>query len=250
MDADVLALLTAVSAATAALSAVVGMAGGIALLAVMLLFLEPLVAIPLHGVVQLVANGSRSAAQRRHVAWHVVPRFAALLLPAAFAGLALARALPPEATRLAIGCFVLVATWRPAWLRVGPEHGDPLRMLVPAGAAVGFLSTTLGATGPLMAPFFLHLGLSRRALVGTKAICQTLQHLAKLLVFGVAGFAYGEWIGPLALLSAAGVAGTWAGTRILDRVDETTFRRLYVGVLTLIALRLVVGEAAALLGRG
>ena len=46
--------------ATSILSAVVGMAGGITLLAVMLLFLEPLAAIPLHGVIQLVSNSSRA----------------------------------------------------------------------------------------------------------------------------------------------------------------------------------------------
>lgn len=242
-----LALLVLAAVATAALSAVVGMAGGITLLAVMLLYLEPLVAIPLHGVVQLVSNGSRSVVQRRHLAWPVVARFAAPLLPCAFAGLALARALPPEAVRLAIGVFVLVATWRPGWIRIGARADDPMRAMVTAGAATGFLSTTVGATGPLVAPFFLHLRLGRQALVGTKAMCQTLQHLAKIAVFGAVGFAFHEWLGPLAALCAAVMLGTWGGSRLLDRVDETTFRFLYVGVLTLIALRLIIAEAVALL---
>ena len=59
-------LLVLVAVATSALSAVVGMAGGITLLAIMLLYMEPLVAIPLHAVVQLVSNGSRSLIHRRH----------------------------------------------------------------------------------------------------------------------------------------------------------------------------------------
>ena len=63
MDPLQLSILCLAALATSMLSAVVGMAGGITLLSVMLLFMEPLVAIPLHGVVQLVSNGSRTVIQ-------------------------------------------------------------------------------------------------------------------------------------------------------------------------------------------
>ena len=75
-------LLAAAAFLTAILSAIVGMAGGITLLSVMLLNLEPLVAIPLHGAVQLVSNGSRAWIQRSHIEWSIAGRFARLLLPA------------------------------------------------------------------------------------------------------------------------------------------------------------------------
>ena len=74
---------------TAILSAVVGMAGGMTLLAVMLQVLDPLVVLPLHGAVQLVSNASRTWVQRRHVEWAIAGRFAILLLPAGGLGLVL-----------------------------------------------------------------------------------------------------------------------------------------------------------------
>jgi uncharacterized membrane protein YfcA len=242
-----LALLSAVAFATSILSAIVGMAGGLVLLSVMLLYLDPLVAIPLHGVVQLVANGSRAWVQRRHVDRGIALRYGALLLPMGFAGLALARRIPPDGTRLAIGAFALMATWVPGWLMLGahPEAVDRNRRFVLLGGVVGFLNTTLGATGPLIAPFFLNLGLGRQALVGTKAVCQLLGHLAKALVFGAAGFAYWQWAGPLALLCATGVIGTAVGSRILDRVDERRFVILYKTVLTATALKLVFDAVTA-----
>lgn len=250
LDGEALGVLIPAALATAALSAVVGMAGGITLLAVMLLYLEPLVAIPLHGAVQLVSNSTRTAVQRRHVEWPLLARFGLLLLPCAFAGLLLAQSMPAGLTRLLIGVFVLVATWVPAALTFGahPERIDPRRRMVLVGGGVGFLSTTIGATGPLMAPFFLDLGLSRQGLVGTKAACQSLQHLAKIAVFGVAGFAFADWLLPLALLAAAVVAGTWLGSRVLEHVSEQAFNWLYRGALTLIALRLVVVELRLLVG--
>jgi len=242
-----LAVLGLAAFVTAILSAVVGMAGGIVLLAVMLLYLPPLVAIPLHGVVQLVSNSARTTAQRSHVDTGVVWRFGLLLLPASFAGLGLAQSLSPDVARFLIGVFVLLATWLPGALRLDTGARTGRAHMIPLGAAVGFLSPTIGATGPLQAPFFLHLGLDRRGLVGSKAACQALQHLAKIAVFGVAGFAFAPWLPLLALLCLAVVAGTWVGTQLLEHVSERGFVLLYRGVLTLIALRLLTESALALL---
>ncbi len=245
-----LTILAGAAFLTSILSAIVGMAGGITLLAVMLLFLEPLAAIPLHGVVQLVSNGSRAWIQRLHVNRAIVLRYALPLLPMGFLGLLLAEALPPTATRALIGVFVLVATWVPGALLLGthPERAEPNRRFLLLGSVVGVLNMAIGATGPLIAPFFLNLGLGRQALVGTKAACQALGHLAKIAVFGVAGFAFAGHAALLLLLCAAVVLGTWVGSRLLDRVSEAAFVRLYKAVLTLIALRLVVWEGLALAG--
>jgi uncharacterized membrane protein YfcA len=201
-----LGILTAVALATSILSAIVGMAGGI------------------------------------------VARYALPLLPMGFAGLAVLRAMSPEVARGLIGVFVLLATWAPAWLLLGthPERIDRGRRFFVLGTLTGAINVTIGAVGPLIAPFFLNLGLPRQGIIGTKAACQTLGHVAKLAVFGVTGFAFLQFAGPLALLAAAVVLGTWIGSRILGRVSETSFTWLYKGVLTLVALRLVVVDGLGL----
>lgn len=252
METSVLAILVCVSFATAVLSAILGMAGGMVLLSVMLLFMDPLEAIPLHGVIQLVSNASRGVFQREHVDTGIVWRYALPLLPMGFAGLLLAQSLSPAVTRALIGAFVLLATWAPAVLLLGahPERADRNRRFVALGAAVGLLNVTVGATGPLIAPFFLNLGLTRHQIIGTKAACQTLGHLAKLVVFGAAGFAFMAFALPLALLCAVGIAGTWLGSRILGRVSELWFTRLYKTALTLIALHLLVFEGLARIAAG
>lgn len=250
MDPATLGWLGLTALATSVLSAIVGMAGGIVLLGVMLLFLEPLVVIPLHGAVQLVSNGSRTWLQRAHVDWGIVARYALLLLPGGIAGFALLRALPPDAARATIGVFVLIATWAPGALLLGmhPERVAAGPRFVVLGGVAGLLNTSFGAIGPLIAPFFLNLGLDRRQVIGTKAACQTLGHTMKLVIFGFAGFAFLDFAGPLALLCAAVVVGTWLGTKILGRVSEQAFVRLYKVVLSAVALRLVLWDGAAALG--
>jgi len=246
-DPSAAAVLALAAFATATLSAVAGMAGGMTLLAVMLLFLEPLVALPLHGAVQLVSNASRAGFQRRHVAWGVVGRFALLLLPAGFAGLAVARALPPSALRAGIGLFVLAATWLPRRPPERPRRPGRWRF-VGLGGAAGFLGVIVGATGPLLGPFFLDLGLSRFAVVGTLAACQTAGHAAKLAVFGLGGFAFGAWLPLLALLAGCTVAGTALGTRLLGRLPERAFGVLLRTALTAVAGALILREAWAIGG--
>ncbi len=226
------------------LSGVIGLAGGTALLAVMLLFLEPLVAIPLHAVVQLFSNGSRTWIQRRHVRWDFCALFSALLLPAGYLGLAAAQALPVSLARLWIGAFVLAVTWIPArvWLRLGraSEGTPPRKRLLVLGGAVGFLGPSVGATGPLLAPFFLHLGLPRQVVIGTQAACQIATHGSKILLFGWAGFAFAAHAQLLLVLCVAVIAGTWVGSHLLDRMSERGFLWLYRAVLTALSLRLIV----------
>ncbi len=250
IGAGELAILAGTALATAMLSAIVGMAGGITLLAVMLLFMPPLVVIPLHGAVQLVSNGSRTFIQRRHLRWDVIWRYGVLLLPMGFAGLALAQRIPPDAAKALIGAFVLFATWAPGLMLLGthPQDANPRRRFFVLGGVVGVVNMTVGATGPLIAPFFLNMGLTRFQLIGTKAACQTAGHLAKIAIFGLTGFAFGGYALPLAALAAVTVVGSWVGSRILDRVDEALFVRLYKTVLTVIAVRLVVWDGLDVLG--
>jgi uncharacterized membrane protein YfcA len=113
---------------------------------------------------------------------------------------------------------------------------------------VGLINMTIGAAGPLIAPFFLKIGLSRQAMIGTKAACQAVGHLVKIAIFGIAGFVFAEYAVPLVLLSVSVIAGTWIGSQVLESVNERWFTRLYQGVLTLVALRLVVWEGLAWLG--
>lgn len=239
---EVLALLALAAFLTSVLSAVVGMAGGITLLGVMLLFLDPLQAIPIHGVIQLASNSTRAIVQRAHIQRSLLVRYAIPLFPMGFVGLVLAEQLPPDGSKAMIGVFVLLATWSPKLLLLGqhPEAIDPNRRFFVLGAVVGVVNMAIGATGPLIAPFFLNLGLTRFALIGTKAACQSAGHLAKIAVFGIAGFAFEDYWLVIATMLPMVVIGTQVGSRLLHRVDERAFTLLYKGVLTLVALRLVV----------
>jgi uncharacterized membrane protein YfcA len=232
-------VLFGVAIVTSIISGILGMAGGMLLLVVLLVRLEPVVAIPIHGVVQLVSNGSRAWFLRRSVRWSVVARFAWPLLPAGALGIWVARTIPPAVGQIGIGVFVLLAFWAPSVIAVLARPARAERALPFGGALVGFFSIVVGATGPLLGPFILTLGLGPEGSVATMAACQIFQHGSKVLLFGVTGFSVASYVVPTLALCLAAVIGTAIGTRLLGDVPERTFQRVVRWVLTLLSLQLI-----------
>jgi uncharacterized membrane protein YfcA len=232
------AVLILATAATAALSAVVGMGGGMTLLAVMTLLLPAADVVPLHGVVQLFSNGTRTLLMLRHVHLKI---FSIYLLPA-LAGVLLGAGIYTAGElswfRPAVGAFVLL--WL-ATLRFEPRLGRlPLWTFAPLGLFVGLFASLLGATGPLIAPFFLREDLSPEEVIGTKAAVQIVTHFAKIPAFLALGYDYEAALPVLLPLLAAAILGTVAGRRVLAGLPQDVFRRLFYAVLAVIGVRLLL----------
>lgn len=226
--------LGGVAVLTSVVSGVMGMAGGMLLLAVMLLRLEPTVAIPVHGVVQVVSNASRAFFLRKQVRWDAVWRFSWPLLPGGALGIGLLAYVPPSGSRIAIGAFVLLATWFKSFFSIA--KGEAARRALPVGGVlVGLFSTLVGATGPLLGPFILALELGAQSTIATMAACQILQHTSKVLLFGARGFDVFAYALPCAVLCLCAIAGSAIGTRLLDRIPEKQFKLLVKLVLTVLA---------------
>ena len=77
-------------------------------------------------------------------------------------------------------------------------------------------------------------------MVATFAMAQTFGHLAKIVLFAGDGFAYGNQLSLMVVGAASVVAGTWFGTRVLKRLSEVFFGRLFRIALTVITLRVLL----------
>ncbi len=226
--------------ATSILSAVAGLGGGIILLAVIAQFFAPITAIPIHGAVQFVSNGSRAVLIRQVINWKAVGWSSVLLFPASMAGVIVATSIPENLTRLLIGLFVLVVTWRPSLLKWRSADRLPDRALIGVGAVSGFLNSTVGASGPVTSPFFKAVTASHVAFVATAAAAQVLAHTAKVAAFVLDGFDIAEHWAVIGVGWVGVVAGSWIGTQLLGKVGETHLDRVFRTVLTLLAARLIL----------
>jgi len=228
-------LLIAVSFITSALTAAVGLGGGIALIAAMATVMPTTALVPVHGVVQIGSNAGRALVQIRHVDWSILAWFAAGAICGAALGGSIAINLPPAFLRLGIACFVLWTVWGRT-----PRLEQARK---PAMAAAGFVATLLsmffGAAGPIGASVLSTLGLTRHGFVANQAATALLMHLLKIIAFGLLGFAFAPWAGLIALMIASGFLGTLAGSRLLGRMNEATFKKGFKLVMTLLALNLL-----------
>ncbi len=234
---------------TATLSGIFGMAGGMVLMAFLVIAFPVGAAMMLHGVTQAVSNGYRAVINRRDIVWPIV----ATNMVGAAAALALfllVSFVPDEATvLLVLGAIPFVAFAIPASWGLDVTK----RMVsVASGFVVTALTLTAGVAGPILDVFFVRSPLTRHQIVATKAVTQTLQHLTKLLYFGAlaahllpeAGLAWWVYVmvAPLAML------GTTLGKMALDRMNDGQFKSWSRYILFVLGAILIVRGLTLLLG--
>jgi uncharacterized protein len=229
------ALFIAASFFTSALTAAIGIGGGVALLALMGTALPVASLIPIHGLVQLGSNSGRAWHQRIHVVSIVLFPFAAGALIGAAAGALVTLQLPDAPMKLALGVFVLAVTW----LKVPPLTRLGKAGTAAAGLAVAFVSMLFGASGPLIAAFFEKSLPGRLEMVATGGAAMIIVHGLKVLAFALADFAFAPWLPLIAAMIISGYFGTLLGTKLLHRIPEARFRLGFKLVLSALALELV-----------
>lgn len=226
--------------ATSILSGVIGMAGGIILMAVLVSVQSVAAAMIIHGTVQATANGSRAIFLRQHIVWRILPGYliGAALALASFISVALVP--DPAVILLTIGAF----PWLARALR--SLHGLDITQgatSVVCGVLVTAAQLFAGASGPVLDVFYLNARLNRHQIIASKAVTQTLGHLLKLIYYGlIIGVAESipGWFLAVAVVTA--VLGTRVGTLLLRHIDDTQFRRVSGWViLALGALCMVQG---------
>lgn len=239
-------LVVTVLAASAAafglalLSAVAGFGGGVLLLPVFTVLFGLRVAVPMLTLTQLSSNGSRVWLNRRDLRWPLIGWFALGAVPCAVIGGLLLTHAPLVPLKRVLGVFLVgVVIWR----RVQHQPREPSEpAFVAVGAASGLGSALLGSVGPLTAPFFLAVGLTRAAYIGTEAASALTMHLTKIATYGVGDLLTNQVLLYGATLTPATLLGAWAGKKILGRISDGVFVLLVetgllaAGVLFLIGL--------------
>ncbi len=182
-----LSLIAVTVLATSFVSGIFGMAGGLILLGVLLVFMDVAPAMVLFGVIQTASNGWRSALWLRHVNWGIVWRYlvGSTLM---FLVLRLVAVLPSKATLyIGLGLIPFAADLLPR--KLTPDITRPGAPYI-CGAFIIMLQLLAGAAGHILDIFFQKSQLDRKTIVGTKAVTQVSGHLYRILYFGSFEFAF------------------------------------------------------------
>ena len=228
-------LLGLASFLTGGLTAVVGVGGGVALLAVMASLLPGPAIIPLHGFAQAYANSVRAGLNHRHIQWPVVSAFmVGMVLGTILAGFLVVN-LPPSVIKIGLGVFVVIQTTGllPASLFVKPGQ----RLL--SSISIGVMSMFFGAPGPLVAAAIHQMGVEKQGYNGTHAMVMVVRHGSKLVTFLLLGFAYMAYLDAIIAIVIGSTLGTLIGQQLMTRLSPNIFRKGLTIVLVLIGVQLV-----------
>lgn len=233
---------------TSSISAVLGMGGGIILLGIMAILIpEGYIVIALHGIIQLFSNFTRALVFRNYLHINLIKEF----LFGAIIGLTLsgiiiylliqgfevhsAKELKVDFLKPLIGIFII-------WYLYfkGPKKKKNVNTFIKVGLISGFSTVFIGATGPLIAPFFINNKFTKEHIIANKAACQVISHSGKIPLFiyffNMNYFAEVNTLGPLIL---AVFIGTNLGKYILKFIPEALFMKMFKALLTIISIRLI-----------
>jgi len=232
MSAVLMIALAACMVATAFLSGIFGMAGGMILIGVLMAVMPVPEAMALHAVTQMASNGWRAMLWWRYVRpWAAASFLAGSFL--ALVGWSLFQYVPDKAVAM------LLLGAMPFAVRVLPVRFKPDAERVDHGLIYGAICMSAmlltGVVGPLIDTFFLGGKLDRREIVATKAFCQIAGHTAKLFYF-TAFAAQAAIDGTMMIVAiACSIVGTTVARRFLEAMSDTQYRTWTWHIITAVS---------------
>ena len=220
---------------TAMISGAFGLGGGVMLISLIAFLLPPLAIVPVHGVIQMVANLSRASMMWRNINFTWMMPFVIGTVIGAVIGGQIVFGIPKYLLQGIIGVFILYSLWGPAMKAFNSSWITSAGI----GGCASFATMFVGGTGSLIAPFIRATTNERRMTVATQAVFMSWQHGIKILTFGVLGFAFSTYTSLIVIMLVFTVLGSWSGKTILMWMPEKVFRKAFNVVLTLLALNLL-----------
>src|SRR6202165_5418408 len=219
--------------ATAFLSGLFGMAGGLILIGVLLTILPLPSAMVLHAITQMASNGWRAFLWRSHIRWRPVAIYL-IGCAVALAAWSITRYVPDKPVALLLlGVTPFMARLLPPGLK--PDPASVWQGTLYGSICMGLMLMT-GVSGPLLDTFFLGGNFGRREIVATKAPCQGAGHFTKLIYFRRI-IDQAATLDPVldSVAIAASMLGTTLARRILEAMSDHQFRTWANRLITTVA---------------
>ena len=208
---------------TSFISGLFGMAGGMILVGVLLVYFDVATGMVIFSIIQFVANGWRAVLWWRFVLWRIffVYVIGAVL---AFAVMRYVAIIPSKAAvYLGLGILPFAIELLPARARPNIEwRGVPFF----TGVATTVIQLLTGVGGLFLDIFFQKSMLDRKTTLATKAVVQTASHILRLVYFvSLTGFGTGLAALPVLAAIALAVGGTMLAPYVIERMTDHSFRQ-------------------------
>ncbi|RXJ94175.1 hypothetical protein CRV00_08060 [Malaciobacter molluscorum] len=221
---------------TSTIAGIVGIGGGMILVAILPSFLPVNAVIPIHGLTQMTSNFSRAVFGYKDIQFKVIPKF----LFGSLLGIGLISSIiyfiSLDYVPLFIGIYILLSLW-------SKKFNDKIKKFE-SYFLIGFFQTGLslivGATGPLSMTLLYKNFEDKDAIVATAAALMSITHIFKVFVFIFFGFAFFDYLGLLVCMIVGAILGSYAGIKLRNKIDGKKFRNILKILLSLLAIKVII----------
>lgn len=233
-----------VSLIAGALDTVVGFAGGLLLLPVLVLLVGSKDAVLLAALIPLGWNIPRLLLLRQQVNWRAAGLFALGIVPGALLGANFLNAIDPRLLQTVIG-VVLALFGLYYILRLYMEIPSPGGLKSWAFPVIGLISGVVGSMlgaghGPLQVGALASSAMPVREIAATGGVLGSITALARVAGYGMEGMLYPElWLPAVAGIAGA-AAGTMLGIRLSRRAKDSTLELLIGAVILLAGIKMML----------
>ena len=178
-EIEILIIFSAISFVTSFITSVASVGGGMIMLASLAQYFSPSSLIPIHALIQLSNNVSRTYLFRKDIVFSI---FKPILIGSIFGsviGIALFSVIPEGIILLLIGLFIILMVFFKHSLRIFTNL-LPNALCGIFSASIGML---VGANGPIVSAFLAAKNLQPKELIGTHGAIMVAQHLFKIIAF-------------------------------------------------------------------
>ncbi|WJV25750.1 MULTISPECIES: TSUP family transporter [Pseudomonas] len=232
---DGLYLLVGVSFITSFMTAAIGVGGGIGLLAVMPQFIPISAVVPVHGLIQMVSNGSRFAFDYKSAKIEILPRYVIGCLIGAFIGYFFIGKFPEQYLSLILGFFILAITWT----KIVARLGFVFKNFAIVGFFQTFLSLFVAVTGLISQPILMKMNINKNEVIVTHAMQMSVLHGLKVAAFIIAGFAFMDYANLILIMITASTLGSYLGGFLRDRISQRVGAMLLKAGVTFFGLKMI-----------
>ena len=236
-EIEILIIFSAISFVTSFITSVASVGGGMIMLASLAQYFSPSSLIPIHALIQLSNNVSRTYLFRKDIVFSI---FKPILVGSIFGsviGIALFSVIPEGIILLLIGLFIILMVFFKHSLRIFTNL-LPNALCGIFSASIGML---VGANGPIVSAFLAAKNLQPKELIGTHGAIMVAQHLFKIIAFiSLFNFALLQYLVLVISTTLTGFFGAWLAKIYLDKISKHLFDIALSILLTSLSVLLIM----------
>jgi uncharacterized protein len=147
-----------------------------------------------------------------------------------------------EWLQIVVGLFLISTVFQYRFGKKERPFKMNLKGFIPLGFLVAFFSTLIGATGPVLNPFYLNYGLEKEPMIVTKTVNSFFVGLVQIASYTAIGSLHGElWLYGI-ILGLGASSGNWIGKRFLKKMSGNTFRVFVIIVMVVSGLIMIARQ--------